>query len=169
MRKLASMSVTVTLVLAMLAIALPASGCGGEGGQEVTKTVKVGETLTLYDTTFKVTRVRTSATVGSGPLKQRADGVFIVVNLTLTNRKDKPAIVGEDRVRLKGGNGKKYSTAAIGRVVVPHALAVLQELQPDLPRKVVAVYDVPEQAVKGAQLIVEDFWSEETGAVDLGL
>ena len=43
MRKLASMSVTVTLVLAMLAIALPASGCGGEGGQEVTKTVKVGE------------------------------------------------------------------------------------------------------------------------------
>jgi hypothetical protein len=53
-----------------------------EGSQSV---AKVGDTLTLKGTAYKVTKVRTTTKVGSDFAEVNADGVFVVVNLTLTD------------------------------------------------------------------------------------
>ena len=111
-----------------------------EGSQSV---AKVGDTLTLKGTAYKVTKVRTTAKVGSDFAEVNADGVFVVVNLTLTNTKDEPATILEDLVRLKGGNGKEYTTDLDAAFAVDNPLVIAEEIQPDLSKKVVAVYDVP--------------------------
>jgi Domain of unknown function (DUF4352) len=75
----------------------------------------VGDTLTLEGTAYKVTRVSTARAVGGQYTKTKADGKFVVVNLTLTNKKDEPATILEDAVRLVGGNGKEYTVVRTPR------------------------------------------------------
>jgi hypothetical protein len=140
-----------------------------ENGEDSQSVAKVGDTLTLKGTAYKVTKVRTTTKVGSDFTEVNADGVFVVVNLTLTNTKDEPATILEDLVRLKGGNGKEYTTDLDAAFAVDNPLVLAEEIQPDLSKKLVAVYDVPQSAVAGTTLLVKDFWTDSTGQVDLGL
>jgi hypothetical protein len=91
------------------------------------------------------------------------------VNLTLTNKKDEPATILEDAVRLVGGNGKEYTVDTDAAITFDNSLLLLADIQPDLSKKVVAVYDVPPKAVKGAVLQVQDLFSDSKGTIDLGL
>src|SRR4051794_5488734 len=52
------------------------------------KVAKVGETVTNAGTTYKVTTAKTTKEIGDPDfLGERADGVFVVVSLQLTNNK----------------------------------------------------------------------------------
>jgi hypothetical protein len=171
----------VFLLLAALVVPL-ASGCGGElsedaeieegGGEggDGGKVAKVGDTVTLEGTSYKVTKAQKKKQVGDNEFNRVvADGMFVIVHLTLTNRKDEPATIVEDAVRIVGGNGKEYTTDTDAFAVYKNQLSLLQEIQPDLSKKVVAVYDIPPKAVKGAKLEVKDLFSDSTGQIALGL
>jgi hypothetical protein len=157
---------------------LVSAGCGGteqaaveEGSAKDSASAAkagVGDTLTLKGTSYKVTKVRTASAVSDSFMSEKADGVFVIVDVTLKNRENEPATISSTTVRLKGGNGKEYTTSTDASFVVDNAL-ILEEIQPDVAKKVVAVYDIPKKAVKGAKLLVEDFWSSSTGMINLGL
>lgn len=169
---------TVAASAALVALALLAMGAescetttssdtpGGSRGKS--RPAKIGETLTLKGTSYKVTKVEKAAKLGSDFVATKASGVFIVVSLTLTNRKDRPATIFADNVRISGGNGKSYSvdTDSIGHF--DNALAILEEIQPDVHERFVAVYDLPKRAVRGSRLEVRDLFSDSTGTIDLG-
>lgn len=129
----------------------------------------VGDTLTLEGTSYTVTDAVTAKKVGEEFTEVEADGVFVIVKLTLENQKDEPATIVEDLVRLQGGNGKEYTTDFDAAIAFDNPLLLAEEIQPELAKKVVAVYDVPKKAVKGAKLLVKDFWTDSTGEIDLGL
>ena len=176
-RPITSISVT-TLILISLMLALPLmgadnSGCGEteepkvEGGG---KTARVGQRLTLKGTSYRVTSVRTAQTIGDGPYTQeKANGRFVVVKLTLTNRKDEPATILEDNIRLIGGNGKNYSTSDDAIFALGGETFILEEIQPDVSERGTLVYDIPKKAVSGARLQVEDLFSDSKGQIRLGL
>lgn len=140
----------------------------GEASDEGT-TAAVGDTVELKGTAYKVTRVRTAQEVGGEFNKTQADGRFVIVDLTLTNLKDEPATILEDAVRLVGGNGKEYTTDTDTFAAFDNQLTILQDIQPDLSKEVVAVYDVPPGAVRGAKLQVKDLFSDSRADIDLGL
>lgn len=147
-------------------------GRGGEsrgGGGGGTKTASVGDKLTLKGTTYRVTRVRTAKSLGDSFTKEKANGKFVVVKLSLTNRKDEPATIAEDNIRLIGGNGKNYSVSDDALFAVDDQSFLLEEIQPDNTESGTLVYDVPTRAVSGSKLQVEDFFSESKGRIDLGL
>ncbi len=147
-------------------VAAEGGGSTDEGGS----TAQIGDTLTLKGTSYKVTSVKTQHKVGDNELTEtKADGIFVVVKLTLTNEKDEPATIVADLVRLVGGNGKEYSVDTDALFAFDNALVLLEEIQPDLAKKVVAVYDIPPKAVAGAKLRVKDFWSDSAGEIDLAL
>ena len=166
------MLLSSVLALAVFVLA----GCGGEvdgdgddGGRESAATARIGQPLSLEGTTYTVTRAMKKKAVGGQFTKTRADGVFVIVNLTLKNEKDKPATIFEDAVRLVGGNGKEYTVDTDAALTFKNSLLLLQEIQPDLAKKVVAVYDVPPRAARGATLQVRDLFSDARGEIDLGL
>lgn len=64
---------------------------------------------------------------------------------------------------------KEYTTDFDAAIAFDNPLLLAEEIQPDLAKKVVAVYDVPKKAVEGAQLLVKDFWTDSAGEIDLGL
>ena len=172
-----------TLVLIALIIAIVALSGGGDeeatvkkgNGDENTQpsdegiTAAVGDSVELKGTAYKVTRARTAQSVGGDFSKTQADGTFVIVDLTLTNLKDEPATILEDAVRLVGGNGKEYTTDTDTFAAFENQFTILQEIQPDLSKKVVAVYDIPPGAVKGAKLEVKDLFSDSRAAIRLGL
>lgn len=129
----------------------------------------VGDTLTLKGTAYTVEKATTAAGLGGQYTRVKADGRFVIVTLTLTNRKDEPATIVEDNVRLVGGNGKQYTTDTDALGQFENGFFALQEIQPDVSKKVVAVYDVPKPAVDGAALRVSDLFSDATGTIALGL
>jgi hypothetical protein len=148
----------------------PGDGSGNtEESRDEGATAAVGDTVELKGTAYQVTDVKTASSVGGEFNKTQADGVFVIVSLTLTNRKDAPATILEDAVRLVGGNGNEYTTDTDVFAAFDNQLTLLQEIQPDLSKKVVAVYDLPPGATSGAKLKVKDLFSDSKAEIDLGL
>ena len=147
------------------------SGGGGEGGGDEAKTASVGDKLTLKGTTYEVTDVSTESSIGDKSIgfDEQASGIYVIVKLDLTNRKDEPATIIEDNIRLIGGNGKNYSTSDDAILALDDQSFVFEEIQPDNTESGSLVYDIPESATSGAKLQVEDLFSGDTGEVKLGL
>jgi len=124
----------------------------------------VNEPLSLKGTTYKVTAVRTADALGG----ERANGIF-VVDLTLTNEKDRPATVLVDAIRLIGGNKSSYSVSDDALGVVDQQSVIAEQVQPHLPEQGVLVYDLPRQAVAGSELQARDLFSKDRGRINLGL
>ena len=147
-----------------------ASKSDDEGGSDKPKSVGVGEQLTLTGTSYKVTSADTAQQLGDNEFNRvEANGRFVVVKLTLTNRKDEPATILEDNIRLIGGNGKNYSVSDDALLAVDDQSFVLEEIQPDNTERGTLVYDLPRGAVDGARLEVSDLFSDAKGRVRLGL
>lgn len=174
MRKLGTVAIVLLIALGLL-VAVAACGGGDEeatvsegNGGDKEEVAKVGDTMSLEGTTYKVTKVKTAPYVGSALMK--AAGVFVIVNLTLTNDRDEPATISQDFViRLEAGNGDEYTVLTEATMAVDDSLKTLDEIQPGVSKKVVLVYDVPVKAVKGSVLLVKDFWSDSEGRIKLGL
>ncbi len=123
----------------------------------------------LTGTSYKVTRVETASTVGSGQVERHADGLFVIVHVIVENEKGVPALVEPDVMRVRTADGSEYTTSAAANLALADRPVLSEEIQSEVPTKVVVVYDVPEQAVPGAELVLKDFWSDMTGTVGLGL
>jgi hypothetical protein len=171
------------LILAILALAvIPIMGaedsCAVEeeepsiqkqsGGTSSGGVAQVGDKVSLKGTTYEVTNVKTAKSVGDQYTGATADGIFVIVDLSLTNEKDEPATIIEDNLRLVSG-GKEFTTSSDAIFAYPDQTFLLEEIQPGLTKDGKLVYDIPKGATKDAVLQVTDFWSDSTGEIDLGL
>lgn len=64
-----------------------------------------------------------------------------------------------DNVRI-ATRGATYTTSDKAFAVYKNGLSLLVNLQPRLPSTVIAVYEVPKNGVRGAQLRVQDMGGE---------
>jgi hypothetical protein len=173
---------TRRVALAVCAALLTAggSGCGeefateeptvenGSGKAAKGKTAGVGDKVTLKGTMYQVTKVSRAKSIGDSFTETRANGTFVLVRISLTNRKDEPATILSENLKLVGGNGKQYTTSDDALLAVEKPL-LLEEIQPDNTEKGTLVYDLPAKAVKGSTLRVEDLFSDSTAQIKLGL
>lgn len=139
----------------------------GKGGSA--DVARVGDKMTLKGTTYQVTAATTADSIGDSYMREEATGVFVVVDIKLTNEKDEPATIMENNISLIGGNNKKFSTSNEAIFALGDDSILMKEIQPGLTVKGKLVYDVPPKAVKGAYLQVEDMFSNSTGDIKLGL
>ncbi|MFT3874677.1 MAG: DUF4352 domain-containing protein [Nocardioides sp.] len=152
------------------------TGSGDQGSDDQgsdDETFAVGDTVKLAGTKYTVTRVRTAATVGDNEFTQEeADGVFLIVDLTIENTKDETKTFDSSNATVLAGNGKSYSTDDDGTFAVigdGGESLIFADMQPDLPKKGTLVFDLPKSAVKGSFLVVSDFWGSGDAKIDLGL
>jgi hypothetical protein len=106
-------------------------------------------------------------TIGSGYLKETTSGVFVIVNVTMTNTKSSPTTILAPNLDLKARSGDSYETTSKA-ALIKNALTVLTSLQPKLPKTVLLVYEVPRSAVRGAVLEIEDIGSGDKAKIRLG-
>lgn len=176
MRKIAS--VVLALVLAMSALVL-ATACGNDAKKSpvakpsgvitTAAVVRVGQPLALGGVLYTVTDVHLEHSVSNPYVKEKADGVFVVVDFTVKNEKDVYAPIAEGGIRLEGGNGLPYIVDIDTLGIFGNELTIDERIEPRSSKQIVAVYDLPKKALKGAKVVVTDYWTEATGKINLGL
>ena len=151
------------VLVAIIVIASVAGGGGSESGPKVTggdgkevaaskaKPVKVGETVELEGTRYTVESAKTADTVGSEFFEETAGGTYVIVELTIENTKD-----------------ETYSTDDDGTIAADEPL-IFEDMQPDVAKSGVLVFDVPKDVAKGAKLELSDLYGRGEAYVDLGL
>lgn len=174
-------------VAVLLVIIIVASSSGGDGPKKVdnasesgngssksddtagTKNnpIKVGETVELAGTRYTVKKAVTASSVG-GQYGTKADGVFVVVTLTIENMKDETKTFSDSAAKLVTSDGKEYATDDDGSIYSDKPL-ILEDMQPELPKTGVLVFDVPPAKAPAAELKVSDLFGSGDAYVNLGL
>lgn len=133
------------------------SPAGGGGNPSAPKaTAALGEPLSLKRTTYTVTDVRTA---------RSTNGIFVIVDVELTNRHQAPVTLMTKLPTLVGGNGTAHSTSGDAL----HDPFLRGQIQPGASTRGSLVYDLSPSSVKGAELRVEDLSSDDKGRIPLGL
>ena len=134
------------------------------------KTGAVGQKITNAGTTYRVTNVRTTKTLGDQEygLGEKANGTFVVVSLELTNNKDETKTFMDNGAKIVTADGSKYEADTDASFELKDNL-MLEDIQPDLTTKGKIGYDIPESKLAGAKLVIEDLWGHGEVKVDLGL
>jgi hypothetical protein len=142
---------------------------GGSGGKsDAESAVGINQPITVKGTKYEVSSVRDTFSVGDSFTKVKADGVFVIVEIQLTNLKNDTRTITSNAIKLVTSDGKIYDTADDALFAVDDQI-LLEQVQPGLPKKGTLVYDIPLRSTTGAKLQVEDLFSNDHGFIDLGL
>jgi hypothetical protein len=134
------------------------------------KSGTVGQTLTNAGTTYKVTSARATKTIGDPDmLGARADGMFVVVALQLTNNKDETKTFSDTSAKLKTSDGKEYESSSDALFAFGDDSLLLKDIQPDLTTRGKVAFELPPSKVSGSTLVIEDLFGSGEIKVDLGL
>jgi hypothetical protein len=167
------------LVLLVVAVSSGSSGGGGTsdsqssgsgGSSSDGKSGKVGQALTNAGTTYKVTNVRTTDKIGDPDLGgARADGMFVVVALELTNNKNETKTFLDSSAKIQTSDGKKYETSDKAVLSFGDQSLLLKDIQPDLTTRGKLAFELPASKVNGSTLLLEDLFGSGEIEINLGL
>lgn len=145
-------------------------GGGGNKKEDDGKSGSVGQALNNAGTTYKVTKAETTNVVGDPELGgARADGMFVVVDLQLTNNKDETKTFTEANAKIKTTDDKEYETSDKAVLAFADQSLLLKDIQPDLTTKGKLAFELPPNKVSGSKLVIEDIFGDGKVTVDLGL
>ncbi|MFD4326080.1 DUF4352 domain-containing protein [Nocardioides sp. NPDC058538] len=128
---------------------------------------KIGQTAKLEGTAYTVTGASTQDSVG-GEFGEQADGVFVVVDLTIENTKDETKTFMDTAAVFIAKDGTKYEGSDAAIYLGDESL-VLRDMQPDLATKGKLVFDVPPAKAAGGVLQVSDLFGRGETHFALGL
>jgi hypothetical protein len=175
------------VILAVLASAMSGGGSSGGGDSATSGTGnggsatsgkdgdsgtsgKVGQALTNAGTTYTVTKAVTAATIGDpAMLGAQADGMFVIVDLEMTNNKDETKTFMESSAKIETSDGNQYETSDKAVLSFGDESLLLKDIQPDLTTRGKLAFDLPPNKVTGSTLVVEDLFGSGEIKVDLGL
>lgn len=133
---------------------------GGDKVGEKGNPARIGQTIELKGTRYTVTGAHSAAQVGSEYMPEKADGIFVVVDLTIENTKDETKTFVSEAAKFVASDDTKYdvdSDAAIMASGDSDPL-ILKEMHPDLPTKGQLIFDVPPAKLAGGVLEVGDLF-----------
>ena len=130
---------------------------------------RVGKSLTNNGTTYKVTAVEKTQTIGDSFTEKTTSGVFVVIDLELTNNKDETKTFMEANTKLRTADGKAYETSDKALMALGDDSLMMEDIQPDLTTSGKLVYELPASKAHDSQLVIEDLWGHGDVKFDLGL
>lgn len=133
----------------------------------VKRPFKIGQTAKLEGTDYTVTGASTQSNVG-GEFGEKADGVFVVVDLTIENTKDETKTFTDTAAVFIAKDGTKYEGSDAALYLGDESL-FLRDMQPDLATKGKLVFDVPPAKAAGGVLQVSDLFGRGETHFALGV
>lgn len=128
---------------------------------------KIGQTAKLEGTAYTVTGASTQSNVG-GEFGEKADGVFVVIDLTIENTKDETKTFMDTSAVFIAKDGTRYEGSDAAIYLGDESL-FLRDMQPDLATKGKLVFDVPPAKAAGGVLQVSDLFGRGETHFALGL
>lgn len=174
----------VGIVFVILIIIGVVSSSGGNkdensGGNDKTKDTtsstpkeqvfKVGEEVVVGKLTYKVNKVEKTQQVGDQYLNKKANGVFLVINVTVINKDKEARMIDTNMFKLAQGETKYDPSSEASIYANNDNQFFLQNVNPNISATGDVIFDIPADA-NGLKLIVQNnFFGTSEKKIDLGI
>ncbi len=146
----------------------------GLGKPEETEThepeyAKIGDLLSVGNFIYQVNSIKFTKSIGSEYSRTTADGIFLIINMTIKNVGNEPHTLDNSFFRLTDEQGVTYETSSEAEVELMgsgNETLFLKEFNPNIPKKGSLAFEVPEKKVYDLHL-TGGFWTGKTTAVKL--
>ena len=131
----------------------------------------IGQSYDLGPLTYKIERVKFKKFIGGIYTLNKADGVFLIITLTVTNKEQKQILIDNSFFRLvdEGGAVYDYSpdgTATLELTEFPGETFMGMTINPNVSKKAKVVFEVPTKK-KNYKLVFSDPFSDEYLEIDM--
>lgn len=137
--------------------------------KEEAKVYGIGEVVKVGDVEFTVNKTSTAKNVG-GQFGSNAQGTYLLVDVTVTNKGNEAITTDTSFFKLKAGE-KTYEADSTASMHTDMELKFfLQQVNPDLSNTGTVVFDVTDEVIANPELKLQvqtGFWGTETGEIKI--
>ena len=134
------------------------------------QTFKVGMEVPVGKLVYTVTSVKFARRLGNSVYNETADGVFLVVGMTILNKDTETRTLDGSMFKIKDAAGTEYEHSTRGSTAVELSggkTLFLKQCQPKIPTKGTLVFEVPDQNQPYHLELSGGFWSGQSAQVAL--
>jgi Domain of unknown function (DUF4352) len=148
------------------------SAANNETSNSNTQTVeykKIGDQIEVGNFIYRVDGVKFRKQLGNDFINETADGVFLIVPISLKNISQESRTLDGSMFKLKDEQGAKYESSSRGTSALEMSgqkTLFLKQCQPNITTSGLLVFEVPSKGIYDLQLS-GGFWSGKTAAVKL--
>ncbi len=131
----------------------------------------IGQSYNLGSLTYKIERVKFKKFIGGIYTLNKADGVFLIITLTVTNKEQKQVQIDNSFFKLVDESGAVYDyspdgTATLELTEFPGETFMGMTINPHVSKKAKVVFEVPKKK-RNYKLIFADPFSDEYLEVEM--
>lgn len=133
------------------------------------KTCQMGDLLTVGKMEYRVLNKTLVTELGTKYLNKKAQGVYLLLNIEITNRSNRAVTVSDDFFKLKN-NGKTYETSDDASIYLGDKSIIFKEVNPDTTLKGQICFDLNTTVANDNNNILEvqtGIWGTEKGCIAL--
>jgi hypothetical protein len=127
---------------------------------------KIGDRVVVGGRAYTVNSVRTASTVGDQYSNAKANGIFVIVDLTIETLEKESTQMSSNDIKIVDSQGRTFDYSIDGSVQMKDDL-FLKQLQPGLPAHGETVFDVPKGITANLQ-VSEGGFGDKTELISLG-
>lgn len=105
-------------------------------------TYSKGDKVIVGDIAYTLNSAGTVTSVGNSYFSEEADGIFIIVDITIENIGDKSIDISSNYINVVDSQGRTFESDAAANMYLEDNL-IFKQLQPGLPTSGKVVFDVP--------------------------
>lgn len=128
------------------------------------KSYRIGDVVEVGDLTYTVHSKELVQTIGKEPLDKKANGVFLVLDLTVKNNGKKAVNVTDNFFKLRKGDVEFESDSTAGLYANSDGKFFYTDLNPESTLKGKVVFDLSEETAQATGLVLQvqtGFWGTE--------
>lgn len=129
----------------------------------------IGEQIEVKHFAYRVNGIKFVKSIGNEFYRTRADGIFLIVDLSLLNRDNVAHILDNSMFKLTDENGLQYQSsgeATTALLMNEEETLFLKQCNPQIQKQGLLAFEVPRKAVYDLHLS-GGFWTGQTGVVRL--
>lgn len=150
--------------------AAPAKAQAPAEAEDKEQTFKVGMEVPVGKLVYTVTSVKFARRLGNSAFNETADGVFLVVGMTILNKDTETRTLDGSMFKIKDAAATEYEHSTRGSTAVELSggkTLFLKQCQPKIPTKGTLVFEVPDQSQPYLLELSGGFWSGKSAQVAL--
>ena len=150
----------------------PASDVKKESGSKEKapeKSAAIGDEIQVGNMAFKVNEVGFLKTIGNEMVNETADGVFMLLSVTLMNTGKKSMTIDNSLFKLQDANGAEYEFSSRGATtleMIGKTTLFLKQCQPNIATSGILIFEVPSES-EYILNVSDGMWSSNSGKVVL--
>lgn len=131
---------------------------------------QLGDSFQVGDIEYTALDVRTTSAIGSGFTRTEADGIYVIVDMRMTNVGDEPTSISRSPISLIDGQDRTHDTSSDGMFTYEDTIGIFgEEANPGITHEGAVIFDVPTGQQERYLKVSQDplFGEEEVAYVDL--